>query len=150
MAAHAWTSARVASDERSLARQSWYQQHGSYNHYYQGVYSGSEIQIKSRCPNVTWKRITIADSVSSGTWFRELYVPSSNCICYLRFDHTRATVYARDNNKVKAKGRRRTGLVNKRGSWRRKRGFPSSNFLPLLGKLRMARRKEEEDDVPAI
>lgn len=43
-------------------------QRRSHNHYYQGIYSGSEIQIKSRVRDVTWKRITIADSVSSGTW----------------------------------------------------------------------------------
>lgn len=116
--------ARVLPLGRALSRSAGEltPQHRSYNHYYQGIYSGSEIQIKSRVPDVTWKRITIAESVSSSTWFRELYVPSSSCICCPRFDHTRTTVYARDSNKEeKVANGRRTGLASSRGD---ERGAP--------------------------
>jgi len=57
-----------------------------------------EIRIKSLWP--TWKRVTIGDAVlQRGTWFRQLYVSSSNCVRRPRFGDTRAMLHARDSNK---------------------------------------------------
>lgn len=71
---------RVVASRRMLASAHRYHD-GSYNHYYQSTHSrmAERNSDKIAVPDITWKRITIGDGASSSTWFRELYVPSSNC-----------------------------------------------------------------------
>lgn len=90
--------------------------------------------------DIIWKKITI-----TALNLQNLH-PIVHCIIHSRYHraltHMQRYMYARDVNKEKVARGRGIGSANGTGGGRGKRGSsPSSNFLPLLGKLRTTGRE---------
>lgn len=96
--------------------------------------------------DIIWKKITII--VFNLHMSSQNLHPIVQCIIHSRYHHALTVymqryMYARDSNKEEKVARgRETGSANGAGEGRGKGGSsPSSNFLPLLGKLRTAGRE---------
>jgi hypothetical protein len=83
---------------------------------------GERDPDKIAAANLIWRRVTIGDRMlpAYGTWFRQLYVSSSNCIRRPRFGaDTRAILHEIVIRSGGMGGRRRR---RRRRRWRRQRG----------------------------